>query len=316
MSSNAPTATASTDLGEIRARIEARLTRLQPRFPVEEVELAIAHWGALGQEFVEELERVAAAPSIGCEPGYMLHLFAMFLAAQQRDSSAHPALVQIAKLPEPVLDDLIGDLLTDGFDRCLASTCSDEAPIKSLIEDQGACIWARIAGFGALATRVLEGDAPASALLDYLTALGAAEEAKLDGDKERDLDFLTAIVNCAVDVGAAPMAEAIRRWFDKDYVDATVISRRFAEDHFDDDWNTLVEFGRHNRYVRSAVDEMKSWAFDRGSRSVPPPHSDPYLNRSGRPAKPPLVREAPKVGRNDPCPCGSGKKYKKCCGAS
>jgi SEC-C motif-containing protein len=26
------------------------------------------------------------------------------------------------------------------------------------------------------------------------------------------------------------------------------------------------------------------------------------------------VREAPKVGRNDPCPCGSSKKYKKCCG--
>ena len=25
-------------------------------------------------------------------------------------------------------------------------------------------------------------------------------------------------------------------------------------------------------------------------------------------------RESPKVGRNDPCPCGSGKKYKKCCG--
>ncbi|MBD5627067.1 MAG: YchJ family protein [Desulfovibrio sp.] len=25
-------------------------------------------------------------------------------------------------------------------------------------------------------------------------------------------------------------------------------------------------------------------------------------------------REAPKVGRNDPCPCGSGRKYKKCCG--
>jgi SEC-C motif-containing protein len=29
----------------------------------------------------------------------------------------------------------------------------------------------------------------------------------------------------------------------------------------------------------------------------------------------PFRREAPKVGRNDPCPCGSGKKYKKCCGA-
>jgi len=25
-------------------------------------------------------------------------------------------------------------------------------------------------------------------------------------------------------------------------------------------------------------------------------------------------RDAPKTGRNEPCPCGSGKKYKKCCG--
>ncbi len=30
----------------------------------------------------------------------------------------------------------------------------------------------------------------------------------------------------------------------------------------------------------------------------------------------PLKRELPKVGRNDPCPCGSGKKFKSCCGRS
>jgi len=34
----------------------------------------------------------------------------------------------------------------------------------------------------------------------------------------------------------------------------------------------------------------------------------------GRPGKP-VTRSSEKVGRNDPCPCGSGKKYKKCCGA-
>ena len=28
----------------------------------------------------------------------------------------------------------------------------------------------------------------------------------------------------------------------------------------------------------------------------------------------PIVNAGPKVGRNDPCPCGSGKKYKHCCG--
>ena len=30
----------------------------------------------------------------------------------------------------------------------------------------------------------------------------------------------------------------------------------------------------------------------------------------------PITRDEPKVGRNDPCPCGSGKKYKKCHGAT
>jgi len=34
----------------------------------------------------------------------------------------------------------------------------------------------------------------------------------------------------------------------------------------------------------------------------------------GKAAVKTIVRDTPKVGRNDPCPCGSGKKYKKCCG--
>ena len=34
------------------------------------------------------------------------------------------------------------------------------------------------------------------------------------------------------------------------------------------------------------------------------------------PASATTVRATPKIGRNDPCLCGSGKKYKKCCGAS
>jgi len=32
--------------------------------------------------------------------------------------------------------------------------------------------------------------------------------------------------------------------------------------------------------------------------------------------KPVVKKAAEKIGRNDPCPCGSGKKYKKCCGAN
>ena len=35
----------------------------------------------------------------------------------------------------------------------------------------------------------------------------------------------------------------------------------------------------------------------------------------GKPYQAPFQRDTAKTGRNDPCPCGSGKKYKKCCGA-
>ncbi len=40
----------------------------------------------------------------------------------------------------------------------------------------------------------------------------------------------------------------------------------------------------------------------------------PEVLQGGQTVKVATVRnEGPKVGRNDPCPCGSGKKYKKCC---
>lgn len=42
--------------------------------------------------------------------------------------------------------------------------------------------------------------------------------------------------------------------------------------------------------------------------------AEPQSGEEGEPGKQMPVRVGKKVGRNDPCPCGSGKKYKKCCG--
>jgi preprotein translocase subunit SecA len=41
-----------------------------------------------------------------------------------------------------------------------------------------------------------------------------------------------------------------------------------------------------------------------------------YQTGAGRAEAPKPVKTGAKVGRNDPCPCGSGKKYKKCHGAN
>jgi uncharacterized protein YchJ len=50
-----------------------------------------------------------------------------------------------------------------------------------------------------------------------------------------------------------------------------------------------------NATVQSSASDIVSEASEAASKSKP-------------------VRGGPKVGRNDPCPCNSGKKYKQCCG--
>jgi hypothetical protein len=62
----------------------------------------------------------------------------------------------------------------------------------------------------------------------------------------------------------------------------------------------------------------------RGSAAaVAEPEANPFAPARPKPARvggddtvKTVKREEPKVGRNDPCPCGSGKKYKKCHGAN
>jgi hypothetical protein len=61
----------------------------------------------------------------------------------------------------------------------------------------------------------------------------------------------------------------------------------------------------------------------RATRTTPKPSYNPLLDlflksppaSSSFPPETIPVRTGPKIGRNDPCPCGSGKKFKKCCGA-
>jgi hypothetical protein len=66
--------------------------------------------------------------------------------------------------------------------------------------------------------------------------------------------------------------------------------------------NYLGEFGK----VDEEVEAMLTFAERQNAEGGEDPAAAAAL--------PPITRDEPKIGRNDPCPCGSGKKYKKCCG--
>ena len=56
-----------------------------------------------------------------------------------------------------------------------------------------------------------------------------------------------------------------------------------------------------------SIRQMKKWMKDH--------EAELRAEQTGIPKVETVVHEGPRIGRNDPCPCGSGKKYKKCCGA-
>ena len=72
----------------------------------------------------------------------------------------------------------------------------------------------------------------------------------------------------------------------------------------DDDRELLTARQRKQEVSYSGPEETSSAAFQ---------STQPVNDRTAAAVKT-VVRDIPKVGRNDPCPCGSGKKYKKCCG--
>jgi len=70
--------------------------------------------------------------------------------------------------------------------------------------------------------------------------------------------------------------------------------------------------GRPPRQVATSVDEIEE-AFQRKKKKE---LEQARMAGAGDMQVQQVVRSGEKIGRNDPCPCGSGKKYKKCCGAN
>ncbi len=80
------------------------------------------------------------------------------------------------------------------------------------------------------------------------------------------------------------------------------------------DGNALAAVGTGSRRMRQAttsIDEMEEAFQRRKKREL----EQARMAGSGDQGPVQQVKRGDKVGRNDPCPCGSGKKYKKCCGA-
>lgn len=282
-------------------------------FPRQAVALAEQHREVVAPWLVRVLEEVARDPTSALQDDYVLHDFAMVLLGHWRDTRSYRPLLALARLPYETLETILGDLLFETYNRALASVCDEDlAPLIAIIEDEATSVWVRMALLDAWTVRVIEGDAPAVRLEDCLVAIGEREAARLREQRriEADPPILEAVVHAAADISSERLRATVLGWFDEGLIDPRSIGR--AE--FERDMGMPLERRRDELrqrgrgYLRDPETEIGWWAgYHEGQART--------TQRSSSAAGT-VVRDSPKVGRNDPCPCGSGRKYKKCHGAT
>ena len=283
-------------------------------FPEEILTEAVEQRDSIIPLLLEELRRAAADPKALSDLGgsYIRHIYAMYMLAQFRVSAAYPLLVDLVSTPGEVVMELMGDVVTEDLERMLASLChGDLAPIKRLIEDPEVNEWVRGAALDALVVLYAEGQLEREQIIDYLKNLFSTKV-------ERKSSYLwSTMINTACDLYPEELIEEIKRAYGEDLVDSFDVG-------FDDVKNTLAK-GKESQLadtksrckglIGNVIDEIGWWACFRESAEVDHLVRDPFEVEDDfwLPEVKQVVRQRPMIGRNDPCPCGSGKKYKKCC---
>ena len=295
--------------------IHPALKRLVRPYPYDAIKAARVAHEEITPHLVDVLTQLAADPAPARDSDYMLHFYAICLLAEFREQSAYRPMIALAAQPEEIAEDLFGDFSAENLGRAIASVCDgDLTPIKALAENRQVNVWVRNAALDALVTRCLEGDADAVDIVAYIEQLGAREVSTLRGMaiSGRDRTFLSCIVCSLCDIGPAPALASIREWYADELVDEMVTDLHdvtmAAQSSAANSWQRSLQNGKG--YVRDAVGEMADWACFDETRDA---DEDEFDDLEHDEIAFPYVRETPKIGRNDPCLCGSGKKYKKCC---
>lgn len=292
--------------------ILARLDHVDGEFPHDEVAEVMARREEFVPHFLRILEETAEDPQrVSTDQSAMAHVFAVYLLAYFRESSALPLIIRIFSLPEPMVSNIFGDVVTQDLGKILASVCAGEtAPLHALVEDKKISEHVRSQALDAFQNLVVEGIRKREELVDYCRFLFQTFE--------RDpTDYLWSALACVcADLALDELREEINQAWDDGLIDPMVVTR----DEVERDLAVAPEaaLARLREHDSSMIDDPArhmSWmsVFQKEWRQEP---SKPALSVQPETFQwpTPMRREQPKVGRNEPCPCGSGKKYKKCCG--
>ncbi|MFL6845584.1 MAG: UPF0149 family protein [Allosphingosinicella sp.] len=177
---------------------------------------------------------------------------------------------------------------------------------------------------------------------DWLKPIWGGGDEAFPGDPVRNARLISLVLARKAEIAVALLQGdlAYRPIFDVDERNGEILWPLWADgfgqamEVSGKDWDCLLESGDEDlgaaalglaMYVAMATevplgDEGEDEAYDQAPEVIPYLVETLYRRQRGlgrivlTEELPSIPQTSPKVGRNDPCPCGSGRKFKKCCG--
>jgi uncharacterized protein len=290
--------------------------------PADAIRAALAAPAEFVEKAIPLLERVAATKSTDEEDASLSVL--VHVLGEIGDPRAFLPLMRVLALPPDELDILLGDVVTGSLGNVVISLVGDRALVlEEILVDTRIDDFVRDALFDAWTRLVLTGEVPrekAKAFLsDYPVRVGLDSS---DFGWPSWVDSVTALGFAEVrDLAREHLAkeDSITSILDTPNVTFEDFERQLAETLFNPErWKGEPKY----QPFTGTIEELSGWygyseqyRMDRARIDAMADENDALVDEDGSIFDMAYTASNPyrDVGRNDPCPCGSGKKFKKCC---
>lgn len=278
--------------------------------PREALKAASAQRVEMVPVFLKEIEdHLALEPAARAKPTPLFFIF--HLLGEWREKTAYRLLARLLSLPGEEVDAIFGDGITTTGHRVMAAVFDDDPqPLYDIILDPNAEQFIRSRMCEALAMVTLRG------ALDRALAGRFLRDAFMEMQPQAESYAWVGWQSAIAMLGMSDLKVLVKKAFDRGFIDKHVL----GFDHFEQDLRRGIE--RPGEPIRpnddeytlfgDTIEELSTWycfteqftedreQWQRQAEANPVlslPYENPFKG----------------VGRNDPCPCGSGKKFKKCC---
>ncbi len=244
-------------------------------------------------------------------------IHALFLLTELNATESLDKVLQLLRQDEELLGFWLGDYLTEEIWRTIYQLGNNELKkLKDFVLEPNIYYCARYEVCAAIVQIAFHEPERKPEVVKWIKDVLKFLSNNKENDDLIDSDFIAFTVCDIIQLKATELLPLIKTLFDNELV-STGICGDFKDvedatiNRPERDFNKRKLFNIYDRYTHI----LTTWAGYNEAEEEE--QIDDELNDYDSPAflQEKTINSEPKIGRNNPCPCGSGKKYKKCCGS-